>query len=92
MNYDRDMPFYVQDIARYLDDDRSVHPCNGESAYQGFEITMGILRSVAERGQIKLPLGPGEPELERLGRVLSEQPVILSGEFNRKEYEPRAGA
>jgi predicted dehydrogenase len=92
MNYDRDMPFYVQDIARWLDDDNAVHPCNGESAYQGFEITMGILRSVAERGQIKLPLGPGEPELERLGRVLSEQPVVLSGEFNRKEYEPRAGA
>ncbi len=89
MNYDLDMPPYIQDIARYLDDDSAIHPCNGESAYQGFEITMGILRSVAERGQVKLPLGPGEPELDRLSRVLPERPVILSGEFNRKEYDPR---
>ena len=74
--------------ADYLDA-AAIHPCNGENAYQGFEITMAILRSVAERGQIKLPLGPGEPELDRLGRVLPQQPVILSGPFNRKEYEPR---
>ncbi len=86
MNYDLDMPPYIQDITRWLDDEGAIHPCNGESAYQGFEITMGILRSVAERGQIKLPLGPGEPELDWLRRVLPEQPVIVSGEINRKAY------
>ena len=86
MNYDLDMPPYIQDITRWLDDEGAIHPCNGESAYQGFEITMGILRSVAERGQIKLPLGPSEPELDRLHSVLPELPVLLSGEFNRKEY------
>jgi predicted dehydrogenase len=87
MNYDLDMPPYIQDIARWLDDESAVHPCDGESAYRGFEITMGILRSVAERGQIKLPLGRGEPELDRLRRVLPERPVMLSGECNRKGYE-----
>ncbi len=86
MNYDLDMPPYVNDMADWLDDDRRLHPCNGESAYQGFEITMGILRSVVERGQIRLPLGPGEPELEAVRRVLPASPVLLSHEGNRKEY------
>jgi predicted dehydrogenase len=86
MNYDLDMPPYVEDMARWLDDDAAVHPCNGESAYKGFEIAMGIVRSVVERGQVRLPLGPGEPELEALRRVLPDRPVLLSTEANRKEY------
>jgi predicted dehydrogenase len=86
MNYDLDMPPYVEDIARWLDDDGAVHPCNGDSAYQGFEIAMGFLRSAVQRGQIKLPLGPGEPELDALRRVLPDQPVLVSNEVNQKEY------
>jgi predicted dehydrogenase len=86
MNYDLDMPPYVDQMADWLDDDAKVHPCNGESAYQGFEIMMGIIRSVVERGQIALPIGPGEPELEALKRVLPDRPVLLSSEVNRKEY------
>jgi len=86
MNYDHDMPPYVDQMADWLDDDAKVHPCNGESAYRGFEITMAILRSVVERGQVKLPLGPGEPELEALRKVLPERPVLLANEGNRKEY------
>jgi predicted dehydrogenase len=91
MNYDLDMPPYVEDMARWLDDERDVHPCNGESAYKGFEITMAALRSVVERGQIKLPLGPGEPELAAIGKVLPDRPVLLSTEASRKEY-PTAAA
>ncbi|HTV55574.1 MAG TPA: Gfo/Idh/MocA family oxidoreductase [Terriglobia bacterium] len=86
MNYDLDMPPYIEDIARWLDDDRAVHPCNGESAYQGFEIMMGLLRSVVQRGQIALPLGPGEPELEALAKILPPAPVLSSTEANRKNY------
>ena len=86
MNYELDMPPYVEDMARWLNDEAAVHPCNGESAYKGFEITMGVLRSVVERGQVALPLGPGEPELEALARVLPDRPVRLSTEANRKEY------
>lgn len=86
MNYELDMPPYVDEIADWLDDEAKVHPCNGESAYKGFEIAMAVLRSVVERGQIELPLGPGEPELEALRRVLPERPVLLSFEGNRKEY------
>jgi predicted dehydrogenase len=87
MNYDLDMPPYVNDMADWLDEDAKVHPCNGESAYKGFEITMAVLRSVIERGQVKLPLGPGEPELELLRRVLPARPVEVSFAGNRKEYE-----
>jgi predicted dehydrogenase len=87
MNYDLDMPPYIEDIARWLDDDHAVHPCNGESAYQGFEIMMGLLRSVVQRGQIALPLGPGEPELEAIAKVLPAVQVLSSTEANRKNYE-----
>jgi predicted dehydrogenase len=90
MNYDLDMPPYVEDIARWLDDDRQVHPCNGESAYKGFEIAMAVLRSVVERGQVKLPLGPGEPEIDAIKKVLPERPVLLSTEASRKEYPTTA--
>jgi hypothetical protein len=90
MSYDLDMPPYVEDIARWLDDEASAHPCNGESAYKGFEIAMGVLRSVVARGQVRLPLGPGEPEIEALKNALPDAPVLLSAEANRKEYPTAA--
>ncbi len=71
MDYAHDMPPYIQEIADWLDDPAKVHSCNGESAYKGFEIMMAICRSAVQRGKIKLPLGPGEPELEALEKALS---------------------
>jgi len=70
MDYSHDMPPYIQEIADWLDDPNKVHPCNGESAYKGFEIMMAICRSAVQRGKIKLPLGPGDPELEALEKAL----------------------
>lgn len=72
MDYAHDMVPYIDGIADWLDDPAKVHPCNGETAYKGFEIMMAICRSVVERGKVKLPLGPGEPELEALERALPE--------------------
>ncbi len=86
MDYNLDMPPYIEDMARWLDDDRAVHPCNGEDAYKGFEIMMAIVRSVVERGQVALPLPEAPPEIEELGRVLPDKPVLLSMPENRKEY------
>ena len=43
MNYDHDMPPYIQEMADWLDDDSEVHPCNFASAYQGFEIMMALV-------------------------------------------------
>jgi predicted dehydrogenase len=72
MDYDHDMPPYIQDIADWLDDPARIHPCNGETALKGLEVMMAACRSVVQRGKVTLPLGPGEPELEALARVLPE--------------------
>jgi len=60
---------YIEDIALWLDGAKE-HPCNGESAYKDQEIMCALIRSAVERRQVVLPLGPGEPELEALARVL----------------------
>ncbi len=65
-----DQPPYIRDIAAWLDDPARVHPCNGESAYKGFEIVMAICRSAIERRPVPLPLEPAEPEMERLAQLL----------------------
>jgi len=72
MDYEHDMGPYVQEIVDWLDDDAKVHPCNGESAYKDLEIMMAICRSAVQRGKVKLPLGPGEPELQALARALPD--------------------
>lgn len=73
MNYEHDMPPYIQDMVAWLDDDSRVHPCNGETAFKGFQVMMAAMRSTVQRGKVTLPLGPDEPELEALQRVLSER-------------------
>jgi predicted dehydrogenase len=75
MDYALDMPPYIQDIAAWLDDPAKVHPCNGETAFKGFQIMMAACRSVVQRGKVVLPLGEGEPELEALKAVLAA-PVV----------------
>ncbi len=69
-NAQLDQPPYIRDIAAWLDDPERLHPCDGESAYKGFEIVMAICRSAIERRPIRLPLEPAEPEIERLAQVL----------------------
>jgi len=86
MNYDIDMPPYIQEMADWLDDDSKVHECNFANAYMGFEAMMGLLRSAAEGGQVAMPLEDGPAELDELAKVLSDKPVIPTTEETRKEY------
>jgi predicted dehydrogenase len=86
MNYDLDMPPYIQEIADWLDDGAKLHPCNFESAYQGFEIMMAMCRSVVEGGQIALPLESGDNELDKLKEAIPDRKVLLSTLANAKEY------
>ena len=86
MNYDLDMPPYIQQIYDWLQDDKKVHECAFDGAFKGFEILMGICRSVAQRGQIALPLAGGPNDIEMLKSVLPDQKVLLSCEANAKEY------
>jgi predicted dehydrogenase len=62
---------YVEDIALWLDGTKH-HPCDGEDGFKDQEIMCGLMRSAIERRKIDFPLGPGEPELEGLARVLPE--------------------
>jgi predicted dehydrogenase len=88
MNYDLDMPPYIQDIATWLDDDRKIHPCNFDSAYAGFEIMMGLCRSAVDGAQISLPLTAPMDELQALSARLTGRNVMLSTAANAKEYLP----
>jgi predicted dehydrogenase len=87
MNYDLDMPPYIQQMADWLDDEKKVHPCNFESAYQGFEIMMALCRSAALGGQVALPLASGADEIQLLRTHLPDEKVMLSSPQNAKEYQ-----
>jgi predicted dehydrogenase len=86
MNYDLDMPPYIQEMADWLDDDRKVHSCNFASAYAGFEIMMGLCRSAAKGGQVALPLTEVCDELAMLKEHVGNGKVLLSSAVNAKEY------
>jgi predicted dehydrogenase len=86
MNYDHDMPPYIQEIAAWLDDDQKVHSCNFASAYAGFEIMMALCRSAVEGGQVRLPLTNAEDEVEMLKAYLAGRKVLPSTAANAKEY------
>src|SRR6185436_549861 len=62
MNYELDMPPYIQEMADWLDDNTKVHPCNFEHACLGAEIMLALQRSAAEGGQVALPLVTGADE------------------------------
>ena len=90
MNYDLDMPPYIQQIADWLDDDRKVHPCNFESAYAGFEIMMALCRSVVTGGQVALPLTESCDEIGMLRAHLAGN--VIPTPVNVKEYAPAISA
>jgi hypothetical protein len=86
MNYDLDMPPYIQEMADWLDDETKVHPCNFASAYKGFEIMMAFCRSAAQGGQVALPLIGAADEIEMLRRAVPDRKVILAIPSSAKEY------
>lgn len=86
MNYDLDMPPYIQEMADWLDNDKKLHACNFNSAYEGFEVMMALCRSVIEGGQIALPLTTGMDEMAALKEKLSQRKVLFSLPENAKEY------
>ena len=86
MNYDADMPPYIQEMADWLDDEAKVHSCCFESAYKGFEIMMGMCRSVVDGGQVALPLEAGADELGRLRETLGGTSVLLGSPDHADEF------
>lgn len=86
MDYVEDMPPYVQQMAEWLDDDQSVHPCAFANAYQGFEIMAALYRSAAEGGQVALPLTNGMDEIALLKARVPERKVLMTLAQSAKEY------
>jgi len=86
MNYDLDMPPYIQQMADWLDRDSAVHPCNFAGAYKGFEIMMAFCRSAAQGGQVALPLTAPADEIELLKHSVPDRKVLLSFAGSAKEY------
>ena len=86
MNYDLDMPPYIQEMADWLDDDRKVHPCSFDHACLGAEIMLALQRSAAEGGQVGLPLTTGADEQAMLRAKVPDRPVLVSCEQNWKEF------
>jgi predicted dehydrogenase len=86
MNYDADMPPYIQEMADWLDDDGKEHSCSLDHACLGAEIMFALQRSAVEGGQVPLPLSEGADEQSMLKGKLSQRPVLVSCEQNRKEF------
>ena len=85
MNYDLDMPPYIQEMADWLDG-KQPHPCNFEHASLGAEIILGMQRSAAQGGQVALPLRDGVDEQKLLKAKLDGGKVLVSCEQNAKEF------
>ena len=87
MDYDHDMPPYIQEMADWLHDSRKVHPCAFQHAYLGFEIMVGMYRSVIEGGQIALPLTTGIDEIAGLKAKVPAHKVLMTLADSAKEYK-----
>jgi predicted dehydrogenase len=85
MNYDLDMPPYIQDIADWLDE-RKPHPCRFESAFKGAEIMLAMQQSAISGGQVAIPLVTCIDEQEGLKKALPDRKVLVSSEVNAKEF------
>lgn len=86
MNYDLDMPPYIQQMADWLDNDQAVHPCCFERACLGAEVMFALQRSAAEGGQVPLPLSAPADEQALLKARVPDRPALASCELNRKEF------
>jgi len=86
MDYDHDMPPYVQEMADWLDDERKPHPLRFDHAYQGLEIMSALYRSAAEGGQIALPLTSGADEIAGLKAKVPDRKVLMTLPDSAKEY------
>ncbi|MEN8254936.1 MAG: Gfo/Idh/MocA family oxidoreductase [Verrucomicrobiota bacterium] len=85
MNYDIDMPPYIDEIAKWLDDGVE-HQCSFDQAYEGFMTMAAMMRSVVEGGQVALPLTEGKDETQLLIDNLSDKPVLFGSDLHKPEY------
>ena len=87
MDYDHDMPPYVEQMADWLDDDGKPHPARFAHAFLGLEIVSALYRSAIEGGQIALPLAAGVNELDGLRAKVPDRKVLMTLPESAKEYK-----
>lgn len=85
MNYDIDMPPYIDEMAKWLDDGVE-HQCSFDQAYEGFMTMAAMMRSVVEGGQVALPLTEGKDETQMLIEHLTDKPVLFGSDLHKPEY------
>lgn len=85
MNYDTDMPGYINDMVEWLNNGKESN-CGFNNAYAGFEVMMGMFRSAAVGGQVALPITTGENELELLKKNMSDNQLFVTLGDSKKEY------
>ena len=87
MDYEHDMPPYIQEMADWLDEESRPHPSRFERAFHGLEITSAFYRSVIDGGQIALPLTSGTDEIDGLKRKVPDAQVLMTLAESAKEYK-----
>lgn len=85
MDYDQDMPGYIDDIAKWLNEEIE-HPCNFSNAYTNFEIWQGMYRSYLEGGQVSLPLEIAINEISELKDGMPDKKLIVTFNESSNEY------
>jgi predicted dehydrogenase len=87
MDYEHDMPPYVQEMADWLDDEAKPHPSRFAHAYHGLEIMSALYRSAIDGGQVALPLTSGMDEIDGLKRNVPDKKVLMTLAESAKEYK-----
>jgi len=85
MDYDQDMPGYIDDIAKWLNDGIE-HPCNFSNAYTNFETWQAMYRSYFNGGQIRLPLEDTMDEIAELRERMPDRELITTFDESNGEY------
>ncbi len=57
---------YITELAEWLDDEKAIHPCNGELSFMGFQVSMGIMVSGLEGRIVTFPVDRSVPVVERM--------------------------
>jgi len=86
MDYDQDMPGYIADIAKWLNDGIE-HPCSFSNAYTNFETWQAMYHSYLNGGQIPLPLKDAVDEIAELQKKMPNKKLIAAFDESNKEYE-----
>ncbi|MCJ7473002.1 MAG: hypothetical protein MUP02_09385 [Actinobacteria bacterium] len=85
MDYHQDMPEYIDDIAKWLNDGIE-HPCSFSNAYTNFQMWQAMYYSYFEGGQITLPLQKIMNEIDELKKKMPEKKLIVTFDESKNEY------